>query len=757
MLSTVSTGFFHRRSLVATSIVIGWLTLMTSLVQAQPGNNTQRNRGRLRANATVESLFKDFLHFARVGRFTAANAHAQALINHPDLDPVALMKLADNDREAIDTLLILIKNSTIGDSATKVLNIIHQGEFLNRQSVDRIRNNILLLGGDPQQEYFAIKALVESGEYAIPHLVDTLLDPQQKNLKSRIINALPKIGKPAVRPLVIALAMRNNDIRRQLISALGYVGYPEAIPYLRKIMASSAEPQEARDEASAAIERIESITGRTYPGSPEESFTILADQYYNEDDTVRADPRLDQANVWYWDTANQVLDRETVSTSIFGTVMAMRCADEALLHKNDHVEAIALWLASNIRRESLLGLDVESGDPIEQTELDSTRPQVFPRALYFTLAAGPRYAHLVLDRAVKDNDSAVALGAIKSLKITAGPTSLIGAEDYKQPLVKALHFSDSVVRLRAALALGAALPKMPFEGSDFVIPVLAAGLNQSGKDQILVVDADEVNLNRVVGELRSGGHQVIGDSDFFRGMDRASKELQSLTGMFISTDIVSPGLGEVMRRFRSSYIFSKTPIVVMIKEKQDLMAREAAEADRYAEPVEGHADGTSLKAAFQRVRDRSGQTLFDPDLALSMALESAETLRRIVVDGGSIFDVNLAEPALIGTLSAEDEGLQMLSASVLALLSTPTAQRAVAHIALDDTLTDSLRIASFASLAESAKNNGNQLEDDQVNALVEIAHHDDDLVMRTAASQALGAINLVSDKASEIIRSYYGG
>ena len=63
-------------------------------------------------------------------------------------------------------------------------------------------------------------------------------------------------------------------------------------------------------------------------------------------------------------------------------------------------------------------------------------------------------------------------------------------------------------------------------------------------------------------------------------------------------------------------------------------------------------------------------------------------------------------------------------------------------------------MAAFASLAESAKNNGHLLEDSHVTGLVRLAQEEDDLVIRTAASQALGAINLATPKASEIIRSY---
>ena len=129
----------------------------------------------------------------------------------------------------------------------------------------------------------------------------------------------------------------------------------------------------------------------------------------------------------------------------------------------------------------------------------------------------------------------------------------------------------------------------------------------------------------------------------------------------------------------------------------------------------------------------------------------------IAVDGRTVFAFEIAEPALISVLTSPSEELQIKAARVLALARTETAQRAVAHLALDDANTDSLRVATFNALAESAKNNGNLLTDDQVARLVLIAKDDENLVIRTAASEALGAVNLKSSKASEIVRKYYGG
>lgn len=709
------------------------------------------------ADANVASLFRDFLHYARLGRFTAADAYARALLTHPDLDPLDLLDISDKDRDAVNTVLKLIKNSTIGENAARVLNLIQKGEHERRKSSERILRNIELLAGDPQQEYFAIRHLAESGEYAIPLMVQTLLDAAKSRLWPRVISTLPGIGKPAVNPLVTALSVSNNDVRLNLIHALGEIGYSQAIPYLRKLIVDDSKSEQVRTAAARAIERIEAITGRAFPGSPDEMFFRLAERYYNEADAVRADPRLDEANVWYWDESAQALQRVVVPQRIFGQVMAMRCCEEALRLRSDHVKAIALWLAANTRRESRLGLDVESGDADETGETDDTRPDVFPRALYFTQAAGARYAHLVLARAVRDNDSPVALGAIEGLRITAGEASLTGTEDYKQPLVTALQFPDLVVRIRAALAIGAALPKSEFAGSQLVVPVLATALGQTGRQQVFVVDADETNLNRVVSALRNGDRDVVGDTSFYRALERARTEFQSLSGLFVSTDVADPGLYESLRRLRTEFIYSKIPVVALAKPDQSLVAEKLARFDPYVEVVSAAADAAALEAAFARVNARTGWAPLDADLALSMALQAGETLRAIAVDGRTVYDVGVAGPALIAALSSTDERLQTLAASVLALLPTPTAQRAIAHIALDERNTDSLRVAAFGSLAESARSNANLLEEDQISDLVEIARNDPDLTIRTAASKALGAINLKSNKASEIIRSYYGG
>ena len=732
-------------------------TLMLGLVTTPVVAQDEEESAAVASDATVESLFVDFLHYARLGRFTAADGFAKALLAHPDLDPLVVLEVAEKDKQSVDTLLILIKNSSLGENAARVLELIEQGEHERRRDPARIKANIAKLGGDPQQEYLATRRLADSGEYAISWMVRALLDPAQAELKPRVLMALPQMGKPAVRPLVMALQVKDDDIRQHLIRTLGEIGYPQAGPYLHKLIADAKMPESTKQAAAAALARIEAISGRPIVGTPAELFYHLGEKFYDEDESVRADPRLDEANVWYWDAAGQSLTTTMVPTRIFGQVMALRCCEEALRLKADMPGPIALWLAANIRRESRLGFDVESGDPDATGDADATRPEVFPRALYFTQAAGARYAHLVLERAVKDVDTAVALGAIEALRLTAGESSLIGTEDYKQPLVQALQFPDLLVRIRAALALGAALPKSQFAGSEHVVPVLTTALRQTGKRQMVVVDADEDNLNRIVGDLRNDETDVIGETNFYKAMHRARAEFQTLCAVYLATDLTDPALPVAFDELRAEFMYAKAPVIILVKPQQSLLAEEVAPDSPYVERVDAAADGGDLEERYARIVARTAEKPLDADAALEIALQAAATLRRIAVDGRTVFEQRVAEPALIASLSSSSEELQIRAASVLALSPTEPAQRALAHVALDDANTVTLRVAVFGSLSESAKSFGNLLEADQVAELVRLARDEDGLVIRTAASQALGAANLATNQASDIIRTYYGG
>ena len=704
----------------------------------------------------LQSLYENFLHFARLGRFDAADAYASSLLSHADLTPTGLLELADRDRRSIETLTFLVANSTVGDNAVRVLEVIRHGEFERRQDRDRIQANVEKLGGHPQMEFNAIQRLQESGEYAVPWMVQALMDPSRATLHPRIVRALPKLGKSAVNPLVAVLDSDDDAVRRFAIDALGDIGYPQALPYLSRLLSSDHLSPDLAEACLGAMDRIAGRRGYRTDLSSADQFVELAEQYYRESGSVRADPRLEWANVWRWDADARFLDRVTVSSDIFGAVMAMDCCQAALELDRGHAESLSLWLAANIRREARLGFDVESGDPDERGAPDESRPEGFPRAIYFSRTAGPAYGQRVLARAIRDHDADVALGAIAALRAVAGSSSLIGHATEQEPLVQALRFPNALVRIKAALALAESLPRSPFYGSETVVPTLAAAVLQTRGLGLVVVHPDEATLNRLVNGLHEAAVHAVGAPSFYPALDRGRRELDWISGFVLAGEATGPDVHDALRLLSQDAELRHVPVIVLSTPSNELRMDDLAATDDRIRRLDGHVDASAVVATLDAIAGSVGSHLDDPRLAVDLAVQAADALGAVAVDGRSVLDAHRAEFALVQALNATggDESLQVAAANALAGLSTAFAQQALVATATDPANSPSLRMAACVALAESAKRNGNLLGEPEVQSMNQMAIDEGDLTLRTAASRATGALNIGPGTASEVVRRY---
>jgi hypothetical protein len=94
----------------------------------------------------------------------------------------------------------------------------------------------------------------------------------------------------------------------------------------------------------------------------------------------------------------------------------------------------------------------------------------------------------------------------------------------------------------------------------------------------------------------------------------------------------------------------------------------------------------------------------------------------------------------------------MLAGQILAYLSTPASQQAIAAMALADTNSREIRIAAFGSLAVSGQLNASLLDDVTIDAIYAlVGSHDTDPALRAAAAAAYGALNLPSQKVKNLI------
>jgi hypothetical protein len=708
---------------------------------------------------SLERQFTNFLHFIKLGRFDIADAEGAALLSRPDLDPAKLLTYADEQKQSVELLILMASHTTVGESVQGVLGVIQEGRHKRRTDPERIQRQLDRLGGSPRSVFLATENLRSSGEYAIPWVIEYLRKPEKKMLHPRILNAYPEVGRWALNPTVMALRMADDDTtRRFVIDSLGKLGYLQAVPYLKQIMETEGAAEHLKVAASQAIRQITQDRADLTQHSASSLFVDLAERYYNDADqsSLRADPREAAANVWYW--RDNFLVNTPIPTKIFNEIMCMRCCEEALRLEPGNKAAVALWLAANFRREAQLGMNVESADPAPEAADDATKPDGYPRSIVFARSAGPQYNLMVLARALRDVDPGVALGAVAALSVTAGASSLVEATDPAQPLTQALTFPDLVVRIKAALALGKALPRSPFHADEKVVPVLAEALAQTGKRTAVVIDPKQSGLNDVQGKLRAQGFEVIGEASFLKALERA-RAVPFVDAIYVASDIEEPRLTDALTLLRKEVVFAATPVVVMF-EPQDAGLVEGlvlADARRRLGRLLPGSSAERLVEEWRRISAAVGRLELSAERALTLALDAAETLRGIAVSRSTVYDFNQAEAALIAALLHPAEALRIRAASVLALALSPEAQHAVARVALDTNNTPTLRAAAFGSLAESAKNNGRLLGDEQLNRLIEQAVNETDMTVRAAASKALGAMNAPTNEASKIIRGQYAG
>jgi HEAT repeat protein len=752
--------------IVGVAAVVSLVVLVTgvpAIAQEAAETPTTEPAGGNGEEPTLESLFANYLHFALIGRFDVAEQKfGRPLVSRPEFHPMTdeaaetLIKLSEKYENSMDTLLLLVNNSTIGDTAKELLALIREANRRKRMDPSRIEANIRLLNGDPMQRTVGLERLMESGEYAVPWMLGVLTDPKQEKLQPFVVRALPKLGKKALNPLLAALAVDNEPVLQAVVETLGKIGYPQALPYLQRLATSSKEAEAVRQTAVHAIERIMAANPGLKLAPAAEMFDDLAEEYFDEIDSLRPDPREAHANLWRLRTqarpGEDVVSPIEVPREIYTLILCMDCCQASVELEPKQPAALALWLAANFRREARLGLDVESDETVDARKLDPSRPENFPRSIYFARMAGPTCCQIVLGRAVKERDRNIALGAVAALDVTAGRQAMTTGQDLNgASLGEALYFPDLLVRVQAALALGQALPAWVFHGSTEVVPVLASVLAPSNKRYYLLVDPQKESAGVIQTGLINKGDVVIWADRLGTALTQAHRELTHLDGMFLASDMRGPTVVEAIRELAKDDRFSLAPVVVLVKENDTLVLDRVAEVDNRVGSVfvltspNGAVDPKivdQMLAKLAQVAVRYGQRELSAEMKLALALKAARVLQGIAASQSQIFDVRPALPTMVETLRTHpSEELRIAVATALSWVAGPQAQQVIAATALNAKETDSLRIACFGLLADSARRFGSQLDDNLLGRLKEQAVSEPNLTLRTAASQAFGATN----------------
>jgi HEAT repeat protein len=446
------------------------------------------------AGKELSDLWDDFIHYVKISRPELAQSYAQSLLDHSS-EAMAIYKLYI-DTDNVETHLA--RAERMSDEMKPLvdrLRLVIDGGYLElRADPEEIANSIELLAGGARAYARGSDRLVASGEYAMPQLIQKLMDPgTDPQLYERIVAVLPKIGRDAVRPLSVALQSGDEKLQKILAEVLTVIEYPHAVPRLRELY----DDPETLPRVKGVLERtIVACGGSDALTKPLASlYYDAALDYYNRQESVQADIRYDEGIVWFWEPTLGVIYKK-VPRTIFCDVYAMRLARLALHHDSHFEPAVSLWLAAAMRRE--IDLPAGSADPLWPAEM--------PPAAYYARAAGAGFAQQVLARALKDFNASLAIAAIEALAVTAGSESLVDPlPGGAQPLVEALTYPNRRVRYLAAVSLARALPSETFVGSPVVLNILNEALRQRGGTTALLVASDPTQNNILKDALRGAG------------------------------------------------------------------------------------------------------------------------------------------------------------------------------------------------------------------------------------------------------------
>ena len=678
--------------------------------------------------------WRDMLHYIQMARADLARSFADAVLADTSPKEIYRLSVDVSSSQIILTRAMGVKN--LKPTVQKIRLQIDKGYQLYRSDEKEIQRMIdLLSSGNLRAVMRAVGRLAVSEEYALPQLLAPLSDPNTSSvLRENISTVLPKGGKDNVRGLTEALiGSKDERVIQHVAGALGTIQYPHAAPHLKEVSLRKDLTDTTRKIVIAALVSCSDGDKGVLKKSPAELYYKTALKYYYRHDSVVPDKRFDTANVWYFKSG--VLTYTSVPRPIFCDIYAMRMARKTLQADPEYSPAVSLWLAAYLRREA----DLPEGS------LDPLAPKGSAKAGDYTRAAGADYAQQVLARAIRDGDTAVALGAIAALRDVAGARNLPKIIDAGsvQPLVAAMSYADRRVRFLAAEVLALALPTEPYPGYQVVIPVLADALREGGSPRALLL-AKGKQLNVITDALRGKSYSVVAADDPLDGM-KAARKAGGIDVMIIAQSGMAEKMLSLMRRDAS---MAPTPAIV-IGGGSKLAA--LTKADGKIVLVEPGADAATIIAALPQAAELAAGKPLTPEEAADWSIRAAKAIRLLGLTGNKVYSITRAQTTLIQVLAGKRIASTVTAVMALTVLPGPKAQQAIATLADQADGAVEVRVPAYTALAESVRRFGNQLTKAQSQAIVDVVKSKIDVTVRKAAAGALGALNLPSDLASPLI------
>jgi hypothetical protein len=693
-------------------------------------------------NADLKRAADDFFHYASIGRYDLAKAEGEKVIGM-NADPMEVYRafqatVEDRNRrvnpdrriELYERILSWQRQAELKDVGAKLISIFNQATFKQRSNTGFIESQVMRLGGGPRAYALAVEQLKTSGELAVPVMLNYLRDPSKRELQVPIRNALRDMGVKALNPLLAATEMKDPVVLPWVVSALGDLGYDNAAPYLVKLLKSNDTPEAIREASRQALIRLNITNAANL--DPATLFFELAEKFYYDKASIQADKGSKDAYIWTY--TDQGLVNKTVPAATFNEDMALRECEHCLKLNAARGDAVSLWIDAGYKREA----------EIPEGQQDTFWEDKHPSTHYYAVASGTQHLNPALARALRDRNSAVALRAIRSLNEIVGATNLFGGD--QSPLIDALRYGDRQVRFEAAFAVAQAIPQKSFPGQERVVPILAEAMAQTGKPGVLIL-APTDRLNALREQLKN---YAIAGGQTPEAAISASGSL-SAVDVIVMFEGVSNNIDHMLTISRQNLRLERAAKLIVAKASKVATPYAQSALNDPSITVTDATDEAGLNAAIEDARKRAGGLPMDEKMATSYALRSAELLQRLAISKGQVFDLLVAQSAVMMALDDPRPEIAHAGANALGLLNSREAQAALATKAIDDKTPDEFKIILLKDLSVHAKLYGNMIDQGVIDSLGKLAETAANLDVKSAAAEALGALNLRSEQIKALI------
>ena len=703
----------------------------------------------LGATAEQARLLQDVLHYVLVANIELAQASAEKLMESGIADQdLALLVQEQNLTERLERALA--RSRKMGDGITKAMATLETRVENGRRALARngrmIQSAVDNLVGSGRQQVYARARLMSAGEFAVPALLRAATGVGNDQLALAAQRMLTQLGSAAVAPLVAALPDLDGSNQVLVCEILGTIGSPAAAAGLRALELAKDGSQEV---ASAAGRAYTACGGKGASVSAE--YTSLARAHFDRRSALLAQPYEPNNFAWTWE--GDGLMPVAVPTEAFHAVMGMQSARAALQADSANAQALALFVANDLRREAVMG---ESPDPVSGDRAYS--------AAFFATAAGATIGQDVLALALGADDLGLARTALMHLGEIAGEQRLAPSD--VSAACEALTYGDRRVRFDAALLFGSLAPTTSFAYDSSVVPTLASILAVGADPLAAVIATSNEDRAALQQKLSAAGFRVVGGD--FTTFEELEAELGSTAVDLLVVQMMAPeragrrpaddagsrtdvnGTARAVSGLRASRTMASVPALVSVGAAESGRVRAAMGTDMNTQLFEIGAPDEAFTAAVTSIMGSVAGGAMTAEDASGYAGSALAALRAIASKPGCALDVGVAEPQLLDALARFEGESRLDVAKTVAMLKSARAQCALADAAL--AASGDEQAALLRALAASARMGGNRLQPRHIDGLRALIGSSSG-VTAVAAGQAWGALDLpVADSVGLILK-----